>query len=230
MRPQPMRKEVLLDVHKLALPAQKICPVNLIKLLPEDLSVRYASFNEKLVNQAKRRSRPAVVRALPGHYVRIVRKCIELGLMRVQRKKPQAINGLFGVEKDEVRQRLIFHGDNANESFVEAEAVKLPNPSTFANLVKDKRKQLQFLSSTTSTRVAAAIHGIASSIYRRRVGLPCLCGIAHGMEAFGVSCTSGIGIFGKTGGFSTQFGVYFYSGGLDTGLHRRFDRLRLWKG
>eukprot|EP00121_Abeoforma_whisleri_P014208 Awhi_evm1s13102 len=76
----------------------------MVSLLPEELTKKYASAAGATPVKEILDKTPGKVRALPGHYRKLVMKCQSLGMIGLQTHKPKETNGLFATEKDEMKQ------------------------------------------------------------------------------------------------------------------------------
>jgi len=65
--------------------------------------------------------------------VPIVRRLVDLDMVDFT-TQPRAVNGLFGVTKDDGTTRLILDARPANALFIDPAKVVLPTPDVFANL------------------------------------------------------------------------------------------------
>ena len=64
------------------------------------------------------------------------------GVIGVQKQKPNVINGMFAVEKDETKQRLTFDGRRANLYFETPAKPELPRPGILTQLTEEESEDL----------------------------------------------------------------------------------------
>ena len=69
-----------------------------------------------------------------GEYIRLVRRLVALGMVRVTSARPVAVNSVFTVSKDADSDRLIIDAQLGNSFVAECPAVTLPNPAHLAAL------------------------------------------------------------------------------------------------
>ena len=72
------------------------------------------------------------------NYLKLVKILVGKGMIELWSEKPAVINGLFGVPKDIVLQRLIIDARNANMFFADPPDVDLPNPGILADMYLEK--------------------------------------------------------------------------------------------
>lgn len=68
-------------------------------------------------------------------YVELVKSLQEKQIFELVDEQPVKINGLFAVEKDVTRQRLILDARRANHYFSEPEDPRMPHPGLITQLL-----------------------------------------------------------------------------------------------
>jgi len=113
---------------------------HLLDMLPPDLRALYTSPEALLRSPAELAKQPSVpapsVFAPVGQFVPIVRRLMDLEMVDFT-TQPRAINGLFGVTKDDGSTRLILDARPANLLFNEPDKVLLPTPEIFSKINTD---------------------------------------------------------------------------------------------
>ena len=131
---------------KVALPVVGNRAVDVLRLLPERLSIMWAQPSEAVLRtfqqlqelrsskyyQQPRKPEPLGDRA---EYVQLVKRMHSVGMIAYRPvNQVKAVNGMFCVDKDDQTLRCIIDARPANELFVKPEQVELPNPSHIATL------------------------------------------------------------------------------------------------
>ena len=111
--------------------------VPLLSSLPQHASALYADVNNVLASPqliASRRPAPAPsVFASGDEYLKVINRMRGLDMIDFT-LQPRAVNGLFGIDKGDGTQRLIFDARAANNLFVDPPSVSLPTPDKIASL------------------------------------------------------------------------------------------------
>ena len=127
---------VPLVANTLSLPV-KPGSVPLLSSLPQHASALYADVNSVLASPqliASRRPAPAPsVFASGDEYLKVINGMRGLDMIDFT-LQPRAVNGLFGIDKGDGTQRLIFDARAANNLFVDPPSVSLPTPDKIASL------------------------------------------------------------------------------------------------
>jgi hypothetical protein len=111
----------------------------LLENLPHELREFYSGtavfLPEDEVNQDLLHGYPVRLSVLPGHYARIIERLAGANMVEfMDASSVKVVNGIFGVTKDENVDRLIVDAVRANLFFKKAATVKLPSPSSLADL------------------------------------------------------------------------------------------------
>jgi len=109
--------------------------VDLLSILPPDMAASYAdeSFLEHHVPPTDTSKRKPRFHGPPDEYVKLIRRLLAAGMVDFT-SAPRAVNGLFGVPKDDGSIRLIIDARPANNLFPVPDAVSLPTPDVMANV------------------------------------------------------------------------------------------------
>ena len=111
--------------------------VPLLSSLPPHASAMYADVANVLASPqlvASRLAAPApTVFAAGDEYVKVINRMRGLDMIDFT-LQPRAVNGLFGIDKGDGTQRLIFDARAANSLFVDPPSVSLPTPDKIASL------------------------------------------------------------------------------------------------
>lgn len=111
--------------------------VPLLSSLPPHASAMYADVANVLASPQLVASRPAApaptVFASGDEYVKVINRMRGLDMIDFT-LQPRAVNGLFGIDKGDGTQRLIFDARAANNLFVDPPSVSLPTPDKIASL------------------------------------------------------------------------------------------------
>lgn len=124
---------VPLDAEKIALPV-KAGTVQLLDLLPNELSRRYSNGNDGLLKTTPQSASPCTF--LHGdrvQYIKLLRRMAAAGMLSFT-TQPIVVNGLFAVSKPDGQQRLIIDARPANNLFLDPPPVSLPTPDLLSNL------------------------------------------------------------------------------------------------
>jgi Reverse transcriptase (RNA-dependent DNA polymerase) len=122
--------------------------LSIISLLPYPERLRYESESAGLIlSESDRQIRLQQLRMtgrrlpsqtprameLPGEYARLIKRLLAIGMISFT-KNPVCVNGIFGVKKDDISDRLIIDARRANTYFIVPPKVKLPSPSDIIQL------------------------------------------------------------------------------------------------
>ena len=144
---------VRLSAERVALPAAgEGATVQLQDVLPTDVFLFYNQPNMLLKDQPPTEKElakiPVVLGVKKGHYPSIISKMVTAGMVRLQAQKPKVINGMFGVKKDELKDRVIFDGRRCNSFFKPPQDIQLPNPALFQNLWIEEEEASVYIGKT----------------------------------------------------------------------------------
>lgn len=128
-------KAVRLVADRVALP-ESIGAIDLATALPPHIAVRYDEpFDSGLVKDlSKAAGAPAAFMASHAEYVKLLRIMHAKGLVEYSSTPPLVENGLFCVEKDDGKLRLIIDCRPSNRVFDDPEPLSLPTPDKLAGL------------------------------------------------------------------------------------------------
>lgn len=127
-----------LQASKVSLPSS-ISSVPLLSILPPPIAAVYSSPTNGLLSLSRapgrpiNRGRPPCVVGERQEYISLLKRLHSLSMISFT-PHPKCVNGLFTVEKDSVKLRLIIDARWANQLFIEPPSVQLPNPSHIGRL------------------------------------------------------------------------------------------------
>jgi hypothetical protein len=108
---------------------------NLLSLLPPSLRLQYSTPHSLIRPPHERQRSPRVMlSASPSEYVALITRMYSIGMIDFV-LKPEVVNGVFAVEKDGDKQRLIIDARPANNVFIDPPKVSLPTPDLLSQLV-----------------------------------------------------------------------------------------------
>ncbi len=128
---------------KAALPASA-GSADLLSVLPPEVAIKYSCADALLKEPTKDDKpppRPAMLIS-PPEYLKLIRRMKSLNMLTFT-LEPKAVNGIFGVPKDEDLHRVIIDARPANSFFKQAD-VELPSPELLARVRPDPDKPLFF--------------------------------------------------------------------------------------
>ena len=148
----PTATAVPIIAKRVSLPSS-LSRVNMLALLPDYLQKIYEKPNDSLLIPPP--AQPAAISAStpsgsarsprfsgpPTEYVKLLERMKELNMVGFT-VHPKAVNGVFGVKKDDNEIRLIIDATPANALFVPCPPVALPNPSHLSRLYVPNGKRL----------------------------------------------------------------------------------------
>ena len=138
------RKAEPLDPKRISLPPVGIAAsVSMTEVLPKHLGDKYRKEHTMCTPSQEEldKIKPKVM-IDPKRYPELIQLLLERGVIGVQKQKPKVINGMFAVEKDETKQRLIFDGRRANLYFEIPAKPELPHPGILTQLTKEESEDL----------------------------------------------------------------------------------------
>ena len=130
-----------LTSEKAALPALGTgASVDVLAHLPPDLELKYRSpdggtLREQPPLPILLDMFPVILGVERGEYAPLLHRMDQAGMVAFQDYAPQVVNGLFGVKKDEQKDRVIFDGRRCNMFFNLPDKVSLPSPTGLADLM-----------------------------------------------------------------------------------------------
>lgn len=127
---------------KAALPASA-GSADLVSVLPPDVAVKYSSPDALLLPLKDRKPVPhGVMMVTKAEYLKLIRRMAALNMLTFT-QSPKAVNGIFGVPKDDNSHRVIIDARPANSYFQAAE-VNLPSPELLAKLRPEPGRPVYF--------------------------------------------------------------------------------------
>jgi len=109
--------------------------IELAAALPPEIAKRYEEpFTSGLIaDLAAAEGRPAAFRTTPEEYLKLVRRLLDRDMVVLSRTA-RVVNGLFAVNKEDGKLRLIVDCRPSNPVFVDPEPLSLPTPDKLASL------------------------------------------------------------------------------------------------
>lgn len=133
-----LHQQLWLKSELLSLPPGGVAAkVKILEALPPEIGENYRT-GEHIVRPRNEWIADIVQRPYMGvsqaEYHKLIWRLVDIGMVELRNTKPQVINGIFVVPKDDNLQRLIIDARNANKVFHPPPDPKLPNPGILADL------------------------------------------------------------------------------------------------
>jgi hypothetical protein len=106
---------------------------DLYSLLPDEVAERYRHPESLFRPPTERKAARRCMMVNMDEYTKLISRMHRLGMVHYT-QTPQVVNGLFAVEKDKIKQRLIIDARPVNALFIDSPKVDLPTPDLLTHL------------------------------------------------------------------------------------------------